>query len=391
MVLDGVRDSARNDAVFRPKRVGVLGGGQLGRMLLAPAARLGLEMHMLDPDPNCPCAGYVGHAVQGDFRDHDAVVAFGQGLDVITIEIEDVSVSGLEALAAQGVRVHPSPSIIAEIQDKGLQKQLFARLEIPTAPFTLVDDAESTLAVATDERGFVQKLRRGGYDGKGVKVCDAGTAAEALFDAPCVVESRIDIEKELAVIVARTAEGEISCFPPVEMVFDPDLNLVDFLLAPARVDASVIADAEAYAHKIATELELVGLLAIELFLTRDGELLVNEMAPRPHNSGHHTIEANLTSQYEQLLRAICGLPLGRTDARCMAGMLNLIGANQKTGAPVYTGIPEALRQSGVYPHIYGKAETRPGRKMGHITFIADSEAELLKKYSQLKTLCEVSA
>ena len=397
MVLDTVAGEAKPDTkqsqAYSPRRVGVLGGGQLGRMLLTPAARLGLEMHILDPDADCPCAAFTGALTVDDFRDHDAVVAFGRGLDVVTIEIEDVSVSGLSALEAEGVHVYPSPAIILEIQDKGLQKALFDRLSLPTAPYQLYQNATEVAAAVVPGRGFVQKTRRGGYDGKGVKVfppaADSQVIESMLFDTPSVVEACIDIEKELSIIVARNPAGQVACFPLVEMVFDPVLNLVDFLVSPARVPETISRRAEAYARTLADGLALVGVLAIELFLTKDGELLINEMAPRPHNSGHPTIEANLTSQYEQLLRAICGLPLGDPSARCAAGMLNLIGAPEHTGPPVYDGLFAAMQIPGAYPPLYGKAETRPGRKMGHITLLGASAEAVIAECQAIKRNCRV--
>lgn len=376
---------------FSAIRLGVLGGGQLGRMLLGPAARLGLSVHILDPDPACPCAGFCGQFTQGSFSDHDTVVSFGQGIDVLTIEIEHVNADALELLQSKGVRIAPSPATIRTIQDKGMQKQFFDQIGVPTADYVLLESAEDAVARFQEQGAFVQKLRTGGYDGKGVQVLRTADNLESVFDAPCVAEDLVDIEKELAVIVARNAAGEIRCFPLVEMVFNQELNLVDYLVSPASVPAGIADAAEEISKKVAAGLHLQGILAVELFLTRTGELLVNELAPRPHNSGHHTIEANTTSQYEQHLRAILDLPLGQTNAHMAAVMFNLVGSPGHTGRPVYHGLREALATPSVYPHIYGKSETKPGRKMGHVTVTGNSTSEVIEVSQRLKSHLRVTS
>lgn len=350
----------RNDVAFGAGlRVGVLGGGQLGRMMIQAAADWDLRVEVMDPAADAPCRHLTHRFVQGDLQDADAVFAFGRDLDVVTIEIEHVSVEGLQRLEAAGVAVHPSPEHLAVIQDKGLQKQFFAAHGIPSAPFELAAGAPTS--------GFpvVQKLRTGGYDGKGVAILRG--PEDAGFDAPCVLEQPVEIAKELSVIVARNPSGATATFPVVEAVFDPVANLVDYLIAPADIDAETAREANGLALQVADAMGFTGLLAVELFLDRSGRLWVNELAPRTHNSGHHTIEANHTSQFQQHLRAILDLPLGDPSARSAGAMLNLVGAADAHGSPVYTGLGEALGQPGVYAHIYGKAAVKPFRKMGHVT------------------------
>lgn len=374
---------------FTPVKLGVLGGGQLGRMLLAPAARFGLQVHVLDPDYQCPCADFCHEFSTGAFDDYDAVLAFGEKVDVLTIEIEHVNVDALAQLETLGVQVAPAASTIRTIQDKGTQKQFFDRIGVPTAEYRLINGAREARQLFEDTGGFVQKLRTGGYDGRGVQIIREACDLERVFDAPCVAESMVDISKELAIIVARNKSGATECFPVVEMVFDPNLNLVDYLVAPAMVSTNVERQAQSISETIADGLSLHGILAVELFLTRTGDLLVNEVAPRPHNSGHHTLEANLTSQYEQHLRAILNLPLGATDALKPAVMFNLIGSDNHFGQPVYVGLTEALETPGVYPYIYGKSTTKPGRKMGHVTVIADSADDAISLSHRLKRQLEV--
>lgn len=364
----------RTDLAFGPSlRFGVLGGGQLGRMMIQSAIDWDLRVEVMDPDPDAPCRYLTHRFVQGSLDDADAVEAFGRGLDVLTIEIEHVSVPGLRRLAAAGVAVRPSPDTIALIQDKGTQKQFLTAHGFPTADFTLIDSGADA-----GSRGYpvVAKLRRGGYDGKGVRVLrDASAPA---FDAPCVLEDLVDIALELSVIVARNPSGEVATFPVVEAVFDPVANLVDHLVAPARIAEEVAAQARNLAVRVAEALELEGLLAVELFLDRSGKLWVNELAPRTHNSGHHTIEANRTSQFEQHLRAVLDLPLGDPSALQPAAMLNLVAGPDAHGRPTYPGLGAALARPGVHVHLYGKSEARPYRKLGHITVLGDDAEAVVK-------------
>lgn len=347
-------------------RVGVLGGGQLGRMMVQEAMNWDVRVEVMDPSPEASCRHLTHRFVQGDLQDAEAVVAFGQDLDVLTVEIEHVSTEGLQRLADQGVQVVPLPQHLALIQDKGLQKQAFDAWGVPSAPFVLVENLAQVDAI-----GFpvVQKLRKGGYDGKGVQILQSQQEAfNRGFNAPCVLEKAVDIDKELSVIVARNAHGETAVYPVVEAVFNPEVNLVDHLMAPASISPVMEEAARALALKVVTSMQFVGLLAVELFLDREGGLWVNEVAPRTHNSGHHTIEGNVCSQFEQHLRAVIGLPLGDTaPLHPAAAMLNLIGEPDASGTPYYDGLAQALELPHVHAHLYGKPTVKPHRKMGHIT------------------------
>jgi 5-(carboxyamino)imidazole ribonucleotide synthase len=347
-------------------RLGVLGGGQLGRMLLQEAINYDVRVCVLDPAADAPCATICHEFVTGSFQDYDTVLNFGKDKDVITIEIEHVNVAALEELEKMGKSVYPKPSFLRMVQDKGNQKEFYSQHQIPTAPFFLIDNP-SSLDTSTVRFPFVLKSRTGGYDGKGVQIIRNAEELKSTFSGPCVVEEMIDFSKELAVIVARNQQGEIKVFPLVEMEFNPTANLVEFLFSPAQVNADVEKEAQSIAVRIAETSEFVGLLAVELFLTRDGKLLVNEIAPRPHNSGHHTIEACTTSQYEQHLRAILSMPLGETRLIEPAVMINLLGEPGFEGPAFYSGLEEALHMPGVHVHLYGKTTTKPFRKMGHIT------------------------
>ncbi len=365
--------------------LGVLGGGQLGRMLLPPANALDIKLAILDPDPEAPCSKLAHHFVCGDFKDHDTVVQFGESCDVITVEIEHVSISALKALRDMGKKVFPQPEVLETVQDKGLQKQFYEKYGIPTAPFQLVDSA-AELQKHKDFLPFAQKLRKGGYDGRGVQLMRSEADLAKAFDAPCVLEQLVDFEQELAIIVARNESGEVRTFPLVAMEFNPQANLVEYLFAPAGVDAAVERRAEEIARQTVEAYGLVGIMAIELFMLRDGSLLVNEVAPRPHNSGHHSIEANATSQYAQHLRAILNLPLGDTASTRHAAMVNLLGAEGYSGPVHYEGLEAALAIPEVYVHLYGKSLTKPFRKMGHMTCTGATAAEVRDKALKIKEL-----
>ncbi len=354
-------------------KLGVLGGGQLGKMLIQSAMDFGIELHVLDPDPNASCSNYCKHFSVGSFQDYDSVYQFGKNMDVVTIEIENVNVAALKQLATEGVAVYPQPEIIELIQDKGLQKQFFVQNAIPTAPFVFIHQKEE-LEKYTDSFPAIQKLRKAGYDGKGVfKINSAEDIAKG-FSEPSILEERIDFEKELAVIVARNAKGDITAYDVVEMEFSPTLNLVELLFSPAKITPEQEQNAKEIAMRVMDKLQMVGLLAVEMFLTKSGEILVNELAPRPHNSGHHTIEACVTSQYEQHLRAILNLPLGDTKLLQAAVMINILGDVGYTGPAKYIGLDAITADSQVHVHLYSKAITKPHRKMGHVT-ILDSELE----------------
>ena len=355
-----------NHQVDLTTKLGILGGGQLGRMLIQEAVNFNIHISVLDPSVNAPCADLANNFVVGNFNDYQTVLDFGKTVDVLTIEIEHVNIEALEELERLGKKVFPTPQALRTIQDKGLQKQFYKANNIPTAPFHLIDNAEDALLFK--EKGpFMQKLRKGGYDGKGVTPLRTEAEFNGAFDAPSVLEEFVPFVKELAVIVARNERGEIATFPLVEMEFNPEANLVEFIFSPANVNIQIEKNAKNIATDIANKLEHVGLLAIELFLTADGNLLVNEIAPRPHNSGHHTIEACFVSQYGMHLRAILNMPLGSTGLRTPAVMINLLGEKGFEGKARYENIEEVLHTEGAYIHLYGKEDTKPFRKMGHIT------------------------
>ena len=355
-------------------RLGMLGGGQLGRMLLQKAADFDLRIAVLDPDPEAPCRYLCEEFVCGNFRDYQTVYDFGKKCDLMTIEIEHVNTEALFQLQKEGVKIHPSPEIIQLVQDKGLQKEFYKKHSIPTADFVLIEN-KSEISKHSSGFPWMQKLRKGGYDGKGVQPLKSATDLTAAFDAPSILEKMIPFTKEIAVIVSRNDKGDVACFPSVEMEFNPEANLVEFLSSPAHISKAVEEKAESIATHLANELKLVGVLAVEFFLTANDELLVNEIAPRPHNSGHQTIEGNITSQYEQHLRAIYGMPLGNTSIVKPSVMINLLGEKNYSGNVLYEGMDEALKIPGVHVHLYGKKITKPFRKMGHVTVVNDSAAE----------------
>jgi 5-(carboxyamino)imidazole ribonucleotide synthase len=385
---------------YRDVRLGLLGGGQLGRMILRSALDLNVHVRVLDPDPNAPCARFADEFTVGDFRNFDTVLAFGQGCDVLTIEIEDVNVEALQVLAQQGVQVFPSAEAISTIQDKGLQKRWLAQRGFPTAAFEWVADTTDLHALfgpgpfgEAPEWHFpsVLKLRRGGFDGRGVQLLRSENDLQLAWDAPCILEQKVDIVRELAVVVARNTYGETASYPTVEMEFNPEANLVEFLFSPSSLSPELEAQAQQLARSVAEQLNLVGTLAVELFLTTSGQLLVNELAPRVHNSGHHTLGASHTSQFEQHLRAVLGLPLGSTGLKLPAVMVNVLGAPGHSGPVVYRGIEEVLRLPGLRVHLYGKTETRPFRKMGHLTVLAATLAEAKAIARQAQQLLRVEA
>lgn len=358
-------------------RIGILGGGQLGLMLLQAAIDWNLDIHVLDPDAEAPCRKIAPKFTQGSLQDFDTVYNFGKNLDVITIEIEKVNVEALEKLESEGKRIYPQPAVIRRIQDKRIQKQFYVDNGLPTASFVLTDDRES-LKQHIDFLPAFHKLGRDGYDGRGVQRIATEADIEKGFDQPGLLEKAVPFEKELAVIVARNPSGEIMTFPTVEMVFHPELNLVEYLFSPAEISPETDAKAQEIARKTAQAFEIAGLLAVELFLTKEGDVLINEVAPRPHNSGHHTIKANVTSQYEQHWRAILDLPLGNTAAYGPSAMVNLLGEAGFEGPAVYEGMEKLLGTSQVFPFLYWKAITKPFRKMGHIT-IMDENIDALKE------------
>lgn len=371
-------------------KLGLLGGGQLGRMLLQAAIDLDIHVKALDPDPDAPCAKIAPEFVVGSFLDYDTVYQFGQDCEVITIEIENVNLEALKKLRSEGKKVFPQPEVLEIIQDKRIQKQFYLDNNLPTSDFILTDSVED-ISKHLDFLPAFNKLGKGGYDGRGVQKLSSEIDLPLAFTEPSLLEKAIDFDKEIAVIVARNEHGEIKTFPTVECVFHPVYNLVEYLFAPADVTESIHEKAKQIAIETAEKLGIVGLLAVEMFLTKDGKILINEVAPRTHNSGHHTIRANHTSQFEQHLRAVLGLPLGDTTAHSKAAMVNLLGEDGYTGEAKYVGMNEALAIAGVYPFLYGKKITKPFRKMGHVTVVDENLESLKEKVNIVKEKLKVIA
>ncbi len=369
-------------------RLGILGGGQLGRMLIQAAIDLNVSISILDPAADAPCRPYAHHFTQGNLKDYDTVMAFGETCDVITIEIEHVNTEALEALQAMGKHVYPDPKTVRMIQDKRLQKQFYRDHDLPIADFVLTD-SKKDLDPYRHWLPAVHKLGKEGYDGRGVQMLRSEADLEKGFDAPSLLEKLVAFEKEIAFLVSRNPLGEMAVFPPVEMVFHPEHNLVEYLFAPAVLAEQVVKAGETIVKQLAEQLDYVGILAVEMFLLKDNSLLINEIAPRPHNSGHHTIRACRTSQYEQHLRAILGLPLGDVTQHTPAAMVNLLGEAGFSGPVEYEGLNEVLAMPGVYPHFYGKTETRPFRKMGHVTILGNDPESLKQTVTAVKNTLRV--
>lgn len=370
--------------------LGVLGGGQLGRMLIQSAINYNQDIHILDPDPNAPCKDICRHFSVGSLQDFDIVYAFGQACDVITVEIENVNTEALSRLQSEGKKIFPQPEILKLIQDKRAQKEFYTQKGIPTAPYILTENKADVIRQA-DFLPAVNKLGKDGYDGRGVQILRTEADLERAFDAPGLLEKLIDFDKEIAVTVARNESGELIVYPAVECAFHPTANLVEFLFAPAEISKEIETKAQEIAKTIILELGMVGILAVELFVTKSGDVLVNEIAPRPHNSGHHTIEANFTSQFEQHLRAVLNLPLGNPDLRCPAAMINLLGEEGHTGQVLVEGLEEVMSQKGVYLHLYGKKITKPFRKMGHVTILDEQVENLKKRAFQIKEIIKIKS
>lgn len=369
-------------------KLGILGGGQLGRMLIQESINYNITTHVLDPDGEAPCKDLCSKFVKGSLTDYQTVYDFGKQVDLLTIEIEKVNVDALEQLENEGVLVYPQSRVIRLIQDKGVQKQFFKENDIPSAPFRLIQDKAELLA-GDFTMPFIQKLRKDGYDGRGVQAISTKEDLDKAFDSVSIIEDWVDFEMEIAVIVARNDKGEVKTFPCVEMDFNPEANLVEFLISPSTLPFDILQTADRLAIKIAEDLKIVGILAVEMFLTKDGEILVNEIAPRPHNSGHQSIEGNYTSQYEQHLRAIFNLPLGDTRSISNAVMINLLGEKGFEGLAEYEGLNEILKIEGVYVHLYGKKITKPFRKMGHVTILDDDREKAIEKAKIVKDTIKV--
>ena len=369
-------------------KLGVLGGGQLGRMLIQEAINYNLHINIIDPDENAPCRTLAHEFTQGSITDYDTVLSFGRNCDLVTIEIENVNTDALLQLEKEGIKVYPQPDIIALIKNKIDQKLFYQKHDIPTAAFEIVENKEDVRNTSI-KLPFVNKLATEGYDGRGVQIIRNENDIDKAFDKRGLIESLVDFEKEISIIIARNTKGEIKCFPTVELEFHPEHNLVEYLHTPAAISNEVDARAKLIAIDIIKKLKMVGLLAIEMFVTKDGEVLVNEMAPRTHNSGHQTIESSVTSQFNQHLRAILNLPLGSTTLVSPATMVNLLGEDGHTGPAKYQGLNSILEMKGVYVHLYGKLITKPFRKMGHVTITGKKRKKLKEKAKFVKETLKI--
>lgn len=371
-------------------KIGILGGGQLGRMLIQSAINYNLFIKILDPDEHAPCNGIANEFKKGKLNDFNTVYKFGKDCDIITIEIEHVNIEALKKLEAEGKKVFPQPHLLEIIQDKGLQKMFYQRNNIPSPDFFLTE-TKADIDKYSKYFPFFQKLRKGGYDGKGVTKLDNPLDLSKAFNEPSVLEMLIDFEKEISVIVTRNESGETKCFPVVECAFSTEANLVEFLFSPANIKKNIEKEAYRIAELVAEKMQIVGLLAVEMFVTKDGKVLVNEVAPRPHNSGHQTIEGNITSQFEQHLRAILNLPLGDTAITRPSVMVNVLGEKGFEGEAKYQGLPEIMELSGVHVHLYGKKDTKSFRKMGHVTVTGNTIEDAIKTAKKVKQTLKVIA
>lgn len=365
------------------QRIGILGGGQLGRMLLQAAANYPVETFVLENVDNCPAAHLCHHFIKGDIKDFDTVYNFGKGLDAVTIEIENVNVEALEKLEEEGVKIFPSPSVLKTIKNKIFQKMYYQQHQIPTAEFKVTGNLAEVYE-ATDFLPAVHKIGEGGYDGKGVQLLNSKEDISKGFDTPSVLEKMVNIKKEIAQMIAINEKGETALYPPVEMMFDRSLNLLDYQLCPAGIDENILWKIEAIALSVVRNFKSPGIFAVELFVDNDDNVLVNETAPRVHNSGHHTIEAHYCSQFDMLWRVMLGYPLGNTEAILPSIMVNIIGVEGHIGPVKYEGLPEVLAIEDAFVHLYGKRETKPGRKMGHVTILSKEKAELMHQANRIK-------
>lgn len=365
------------------KKTGILGGGQLGRMLLQAAANYPVETFVMENDPECPAAHLCHHFTKGDIKNFDDVYNFGKGLDALTIEIESVNEDALEKLQAEGVKIYPSPAALKIIKNKILQKQFYKDNEIPTSDFIITQN-KNELQLHSSFLPAAHKIGMGGYDGRGVELLKTADDIERGFDAPAVLEKMVQVKKEIAVIIAVNDKGENTIYPPVDMVFDMRLNLLDYQISPADLPEKLLWKVEAVALKVVKSLNSAGIFAVELFIDANDNVLVNETAPRVHNSGHHTIEANYSSQFDILWRVMLDYPLGNTEHILPAAIVNLLGSDGYSGSAVYDGLQEVLKSDNVFVHIYGKKETKPGRKMGHVTILSKDKQELVYQANRIK-------
>ena len=370
------------------QKCGILGGGQLGRMLLQAAANYPVETFVLENDPDCPAAHLCHHFVEGDIRNFEDVYNFGKGLHAITIEIESVNVDALEKLEAEGVKVFPRPAALRIINNKILQKEFYKAHQLPTAPFVVTQNLHDL----HNQQNFlpaVHKIAMGGYDGRGVQVIKKKEDISKGFDAPAVLETMVEIQKEIAQIVAINEKGETAIYPSVDMVFNKDLNLLDYQISPADIAQKAAWRIEAIAISLVKQLKSPGIFAVEFFIDYKGDVYVNETAPRVHNSGHHTIEGNYSSQFDMLWRIILNYPLGNTDPILPAAIVNLLGEPGCDGDARYDGINEVLAMDNVFVHIYGKKRTKAGRKMGHVTILSNEKQELIHKAHTIRRAIKV--
>lgn len=375
-------------------KLGILGGGQLGKMLLHDTRKFDIQTYVLDPSEEAPCKIACNQFFQGDLMDFDTVYKFGKKVDILTFEIELVNLDALTQLEEEGVPVYPSPKTLKLIQNKGIQKDFYTQHNIPTAPYQRFENLENLKSAINSQQStlqlpFVWKCTEFGYDGNGVKVVRKVADLDELPNVECIAEAMIPFKNELAVIVCRNPSGEIKTYPVVEMEFHPEANQVEYVICPARIDEEVAQKARAIALNVSQQFHHVGLLAVEMFQTENDEILVNEVAPRPHNSGHYSIEASYTSQFENHLRAILDLPLGNTDSKVAGIMVNLVGEENFSGNVIYENIEKILDWDGVTPHIYGKKQTRPFRKMGHVTIVNEDVNEARKIAEQVKNTIRV--
>ena len=371
-------------------KVGILGGGQLGRMLLQQAANYPVETWVMENDAECPAAHLCHNFVLGDIRNYDAVLAFGRQVHKLTIEIENVNVEALETLETEGISIFPKPAVLRTIKNKIAQKQFYRQHGIPTPDFITTQSA----AELPNHKAFlpaVHKIAEGGYDGKGVQILNSEKDFDKAFNAPAVLEKKVEFSKEIALMIAVSSKGETAIYPPVEMIFDPYLNLLDFQLCPAKIEEGVLWKAEAISITLVKAFNSPGLFAVEMLVDHNKEVWVNETAPRVHNSGHHTIEAHYSSQYDMLWRILLDYPLGNTDAITPSSLVNLIGAPDFSGPAIYDGLQEVLKMDNTFVHLYGKKETKPGRKMGHVTILSNEAQELMFRAQKVKNALTVKA
>ena len=365
-------------------KLGILGGGQLGRMLLAETQKFDIHTAVLESNKNAPCAAICNEFVVGNLLDFDAVYNFGKKVDLLTIEIENINLDALDRLEAEGLKIFPKPKDLRIIQSKAIQKKFYLNHQIPTAAFHHFEyfkELKQSYENKSITFPFVWKAARFGYDGNGVKVVRNIEDLNRLPNEECITEELIPFKNELAVIVARNEDGETKTYPVVEMEFHPEANQVEYVICPARIDSNIAKQAREVALKVVNDLDFIGLLAVEMFQTKEDEILVNEVAPRPHNSGHYSIEASYTNQFEQHLRSVLNLPLGNTASKVAGIMVNLVGEEGFSGQVIYQNIEKIIKIEGVTPHIYGKKETRPFRKMGHVT-IVNSDIDVARKIAQ---------